>query len=97
MLTDRARAESHLLRVTERLRFFGAARLATGTAIGSGQLVARWMVEDRPEYGFPMVCPSRSPTNSTRRDCLNKMESPYAQGHSPPEPTVVNARLSVRI
>ncbi len=64
--------------------------LATGFAIGigtgggSGEFLARWMIDGRPEYDLPIVHPSRFSDGLTREECLRLIAATYARGYSSP-------------
>ena len=57
-----------------------------GTGGGSGEFLAKWMVEGKPAYDLPMVYPSRYASDLTRARCLELIERTYTQGYALPDP-----------
>ncbi|MEM7221619.1 MAG: FAD-binding oxidoreductase [Pseudomonadota bacterium] len=56
-----------------------------GTGGGSGEFLARWMVEGTPPFDLPVVHPSRFSNDLTRARCLEQIVATYAKGYGLPD------------
>ena len=56
-----------------------------GTGGGSGEYLARWMVEGRTPYDLPLVSPARFAEDLSRSDCLEMIWRTYTAGYPLPK------------
>ena len=60
--------------------------IGIGTGGGSGEFLAKWMVEGKPAYDLPIVYPSRYSNDVTRERCLELIKKTYTRGYVLPGP-----------
>jgi glycine/D-amino acid oxidase-like deaminating enzyme len=53
-----------------------------GTGGGSGEYLARWMIDGSPQYDLPIVYPSRFSNDLSREECLEQIEATYVRGYT---------------
>jgi len=56
-----------------------------GTGGGSGEFLARWMIEDKPPTELPIVHASRFPNDLQQEAVLNAIRACYRRGYSLPD------------
>jgi len=61
--------------------------IGIGTGGGSGEFLARWIVEGVPETDLPVVHPARFTNDMTRDRCLEMIRTTYAKGYALPQLT----------
>lgn len=60
--------------------------IGVGTGGGSGEFLARWMVDGAPGIDLPAVHPARFTNDMTRDRCLELIRTTYAKGYALPQP-----------
>ena len=56
--------------------------IGIGTGGGSGDYLAKWIINGSPEYELPIVHPSRFSNTLTQQQCLELIHKTYASGYT---------------